>query len=65
LLQEAIANREVFRLSATHLVNEHLVATPKAVSPRVNVPGEKVTNRGMEVRFIKMSDRHIRLVRQV
>ena len=45
--------------------NEPVIATAKVVWSNSNVPDDKVINRGMGVRFIKMSDRHIQLVRQV
>ncbi len=45
--------------------NEPVIATAQVVWSNVNVPDEKVINRGMGVRFIKMSERHIRLVRQL
>jgi hypothetical protein len=45
--------------------NEPVVATAKVVWSNVNLPDEKVINRGISIRFIKMSDRHIRLVRQI
>jgi hypothetical protein len=45
--------------------NEPVVATAQVVWSNVNVPDEKVINRGMGVRFIKMSDRHIQLVGQI
>ena len=45
--------------------NEPVIATAKVAWSNVNVPEDKVINRGMGVRFIKMSDRHIQLVRQM
>ncbi|MBS3906294.1 MAG: PilZ domain-containing protein [Syntrophaceae bacterium] len=45
--------------------NESFAATAKVVWSNANVPDEKVINRGMGVRFIKISDRHIQLVRQL
>jgi hypothetical protein len=56
---------EVFRLTVTGPDNESFIATAKVVWSNVNVPEEKIINRGMGVRFIKMSDRHLRLVRQM
>ncbi|MEI9477910.1 MAG: PilZ domain-containing protein [Deltaproteobacteria bacterium] len=56
---------EVFRLTMTGPDNDPVMATAKVVWSNVNVPEEKVINRGMGVRFIKMSDRHLRLVRQI
>jgi hypothetical protein len=45
--------------------NEPVIATAQVVWSNVNVPEEKVINLGMGVRFIKMSDRHIQLVKQI
>jgi len=56
---------EVFRLTMIGPNNEPVVATAQVVWSNVNVPDEKVINRGMGVRFIKMSDRHIQLVGQI
>jgi hypothetical protein len=56
---------EVFGLTLMCLEEEPLIATAKVVWSNVNVPDEKVVHRGMGVRFIKMSDRHIQLIRQI
>lgn len=56
---------KVFPLTMIGPDNEHVIATAKVVWSNVNVPNDKVINRGMGVRFIKMSDRHIQLVRQI
>ena len=56
---------EVFPLTMIGPNDEPVKATAKVVWSNVNVPEEKVVNRGMGVRFIKMSDRHIQLVRQI
>jgi uncharacterized protein (TIGR02266 family) len=56
---------EVFYLTMTGPDNEPVTATAEVVWSNVNVPNEKVINRGMGVRFIKMSDRHIQLMRQI
>ena len=56
---------EVFRLTMIGPNNEPVVATAQVVWSNVNVPDEKVINRGMGVRFIKMSDRHIQFVGQI
>ena len=56
---------EMFRLTMTGPDNDPVIATAKVVWSNVNVPEDKVINRGMGVRFIKMSDRHIQLVRQM
>ena len=57
--------REVFRLTMSGPDNEPVMATAQVVWSNANVPKEKVINRGMGVRFINMSDRHIQLVRQI
>ena len=56
---------EVFSLTMMGPDNEPVGATAKVVWSNVNVPNEKIVHRGMGVRFIKMSDRHIQLVRQI
>jgi uncharacterized protein (TIGR02266 family) len=56
---------EMFRLTMTGPDKEPVIATAKVAWSNVNVPENKVINRGMGVRFIKMSDRHIQLVRQL
>ena len=57
--------RKVFRLTMIGPENEPVIATAQVVWSNANVSEEKVINRGMGVRFIKMSDRHIQLVRQI
>ena len=56
---------EVFRLTMIGPDSEPLTATMKVARSNVNLPPEKVVNRGMGVRFIRMSDRHIQLVQQI
>jgi len=56
---------EVFGLTIMAPDNEPVIATAKVVWSNVNVPDEKVINRGMGVRFINMSERHIQLVRKI
>jgi hypothetical protein len=56
---------EMFRLTMTGPDEEPVIAIAKVTWSNVNVPEDKVINRGMGVRFINMSDRHIRLVRQM
>jgi uncharacterized protein (TIGR02266 family) len=56
---------EIFPLTMNGPNDEPVKATAQVVWSNVNVPEEKVVNRGMGVRFIKMSDRHIQLVRQI
>jgi hypothetical protein len=57
--------RKVFRMTMIGPENESLIATAQVAWSNANVPEEKVVNRGMGVRFINMSDRHIELVRQI
>ena len=57
--------REVFRMTMIGPDNEPVIATAQVVWSNVNVPEKKVINLGMGVRFIKMSDRHIQLVKQI
>jgi hypothetical protein len=54
-----------FNLTMMGPDNEPLKATAQVVWSNANVPEDKVINRGMGIRFIKMSDRHIQLVRQI
>ncbi len=56
---------EVFSLTMPGPDNTPITATAVVVWSNANVPDEKVINRGMGVRFIKMSDRHIQHVRQI
>jgi uncharacterized protein (TIGR02266 family) len=56
---------EVFHMTMTGPDKEPLVATAQVVWSNANVPEEKVVNRGMGVRFLKMSDKHIQIVRQL
>ena len=56
---------EVFPLTMHGPNDEPVMATAKVVWSNINVPQEKVVNRGMGVRFLNMSDRHIHLVRQI
>jgi len=54
----------IFSLSIMGPNNEPMEATAQVVWSNANVPEEKVVNRGMGVRFLRMSDKHIQLVRQ-
>jgi len=56
---------EVFSLTILPPDNEPIAATARVIWSNVNVPEDKVVNRGMGVRFIKMSEKHIQLVRQI
>ena len=63
--QKPLPVRQVFQLTMMGPNNEPVPATAEVVWSNINVPDEKVINRGMGVRFIKMSERHIQLVRQL
>jgi hypothetical protein len=63
--EKAFAAGEVFDLTMTGPDNEALIATAKVVWSNVSVPDDKVVNRGIGVRFIKMSARHIQLVKEI
>ena len=56
---------EVFRLTMMGPGNEPVIMTAQVVWSNVNVPDEKVINRGMGVRFIKRSDKDIQLVKRL
>lgn len=57
--------RKVFHMSMIGPENDPLTVTAQVAWSNANMLEEKVVNRGMGVRFIKMSDRHIQLVRQI
>jgi len=57
--------RKVFRMTMIGPENEPVLATAQVAWSNANMPEGKVINRGMGVRFINMSDRHIQLVRQL
>jgi uncharacterized protein (TIGR02266 family) len=54
-----------FSLTMTGPDNEPITATAEVVWSNENVPEDKVVNRGIGVRFIKMSERHLQIVRQL
>ena len=56
--------KKVFRMTMIGPENEPLIGTAQVAWSNANVPEEKVVNRGMGVRFINMSERHLQLVRQ-
>jgi uncharacterized protein (TIGR02266 family) len=56
---------QVFGLTMIGPDNVPVTATAEVVWSNANVPDEKVINRGMGVRFIKMSERHLQIVRQL
>jgi uncharacterized protein (TIGR02266 family) len=63
--QKPLPVRQVFQLTMTGPNHEPVPATAEVVWSNINVPDDKVINRGMGVRFIKMSERHLQLVRQL
>jgi len=62
--EKPLSTGDVFPLTMFTPDNVPITATAKVVWSNINVPQEKVINRGMGVRFLKMSDRHIQVVRQ-
>jgi hypothetical protein len=56
---------EVFLLRMIGLDGEPVAAKAEVIWSNAAIPDERVINRGMGVRFIKMSDRHLQLVRQL
>jgi hypothetical protein len=44
--------------------DEPLVVTAQVAWSNANMPQDKVVNRGMGVRFINMSERHLQLVKK-
>ena len=57
--------RKVFRMTMIGPENEPLTVSAQVVWSNANMPEDKVINRGMGVRFINMSDRHLQLLRQI
>jgi len=62
--QKPLPIGEMFSLTITASDSEPMKATAKVVWSNASVPDNKVINRGMGVRFINMSEKHIRLVRE-
>ncbi|MGQ9510172.1 MAG: PilZ domain-containing protein [Thermodesulfobacteriota bacterium] len=56
---------EIFNLTLIVPENEPLKATAKVVWTNEHLSEEKVIHRGMGIQFLKMSDRHIELVKKV
>ncbi len=65
LCKKPLPAGEVFRLTIPDPDREPLTATAVVVWSNANLSDEKVIHRGMGIRFIKMSDRHIELVQQI
>jgi uncharacterized protein (TIGR02266 family) len=56
---------EVFHMTMTGPDKEPVTATAEVVWSNANLQEDKVVNRGMGVRFLKMSDKHIQIVRRL
>ncbi len=56
--------RKVFRMTMIGPENEPLMVSAQVAWSNANMPEDKVINRGMGVRFINMSERHLQLVKQ-
>jgi uncharacterized protein (TIGR02266 family) len=56
---------QFFSLTMTPPNSEPVTASAEVVWSNANVPEDKIINRGMGVRFIKMSERHLQMVRQL
>ncbi len=56
---------EVFHVTMFVPGGDRLITTAQVVWSNINIPDGTVINRGMGVRFIKMSDQHIRLVERL
>ena len=57
--------KKVFSMTMMIPDNEPLLVTAQVAWSNANMPAEKVVNRGMGVRFINMSERHLQLVKQI
>ena len=56
--------KKIFNMTMMCPGDEPLLVTAQVAWSNANMPEEKVVNRGMGVRFINMSERHLQLVRQ-
>ena len=56
--------RKIFRMTMMCPEYEPLLVTAQVAWSNANMPEDKVVNRGMGVRFINMSERHLQLMRQ-
>lgn len=63
--KEPLPIGQVFNLTMTGPDNEPVIATAQVVWSNANVSDEKVVNRGMGVRFLRMSEKHLQVVRQL
>jgi uncharacterized protein (TIGR02266 family) len=65
LCQKPLPIGHVFKLTMIGPDKEPVIATAQVVWSNVKMPDEKVIHRGMGVRFIKMSERHLQIVREL
>ena len=56
--------KKIFNMTMMCPGDEPLLVTAQVAWSNANMPEEKVVTRGMGVRFINMSERHLQLVRQ-
>jgi len=63
--QKPLLVGEVFQMTMTGPDNEPVSATAEVVWSNANLPEDKVVNRGMGIRFLKMSNKHIQIVRRL
>jgi len=61
--QKPFPLKKIIRFTMTGPDNESILVTAQVVWSNVHLPDAKVVNRGMGVRFIKPSERHLQLVR--
>jgi hypothetical protein len=57
--------KRIFNMTMMCPGGEPLLVTAQVAWSNANMPEDKVINRGMGVRFINLSDRHIQLLRQI
>jgi len=57
--------KKIFSMTMMIPDNEPLPVTAQVAWSNANMPADKVVNRGMGVRFINMSDRHLELVKEI
>jgi len=63
--QKSFPLKKIIQFTMTGPDNEPILVTAQVVWSNVHLPDAKVVNRGMGVRFIKPSERHLQLVRQL
>ncbi len=57
--------KKIFNMTMMCPGYEPLLVTAQVAWSNANMPEDKVVNRGMGVRFINMSERHLQLVKQI